>query len=145
MPTEAEIKRITELRDAGLSLEEIGEELKKDKSTISRWFKSVGIDCNSVLQRCNTKRAVEAKRNYDHERRLELNNKFFNKIEDMLDLAKTPNDLRALATPYGVASDKRTILEGQNPNAGFAASDKSIDERLDNLARRRAERKAATD
>jgi hypothetical protein len=32
----------------------------------------------------------------------------------MLDEAKTPNDLRALATPYGVASDKRALLEGSS-------------------------------
>lgn len=111
MPTEDEIKRITELRDQGYSLGEIGEKLKKDKSTISRWFKSIGLDCNAVLQRCTTKKATEAKRTYDRERRLALNDLWFEKIEKMLLDAKDSKTLRELATPYGVAEDKRSILE----------------------------------
>ncbi len=111
MPTEEEIKRITELRDKGYSLEEIGEELNKDKSTISRWFKALGIDCNELLQRCATKKATEAKAIYDRERRLRLNDLWFEKIEKMLIEAKDANTLRALATPYGVAEDKRQLLE----------------------------------
>ena len=117
MPTEDEIKRITELRDQGYSLGEIGEKLKKDKSTISRWFKSIGLDCNAVLQRCTTKKATEAKRTYDRERRLALNDLWFEKIEKMLLDAKDSKTLRELATPYGVAEDKRSILESDNVKA----------------------------
>lgn len=111
MPTEKEIERITKLRDEGKSLGEIGEELKKDKSTISRWFKSLGIDCNEVLQRCTTKRATEAKVNYDLSRRMELNNKFFKRLDEFVDQKITARDFKELMVAYGILEDKRQLLE----------------------------------
>ena len=111
MPTEDEIKRITELRDQGYSLEEIGEKLKKDKSTISRWFKSIGLDCNAVLQRCTTKKATEARRTYDKARRLELNDRLFTRLEEFLDSQVTTREYKDLMVSYGILEDKRSLLE----------------------------------
>lgn len=111
MPTEDEIKRITELRDQGYSLEEIGEKLKKDKSTISRWFKSIGLDCNAVLQRCTTKKATEARRTYDKARRLELNDRLFTRLEEFLNGPVTPRDYKDIMVSYGILEDKRSLLE----------------------------------
>jgi DNA-binding transcriptional MerR regulator len=111
VPTEDEIKRITELRDQGYSLEEIGEKLKKDKSTISRWFKSIGLDCNAVLQRCTTKKATEARRTYDKARRLELNDRLFTRLEEFLNGPVTPRDYKDIMVSYGILEDKRSLLE----------------------------------
>lgn len=111
MPTEDEIKRITELRDQGYSLGEIGEKLKKDKSTISRWFKSIGLDCNAVLQRCTTKKATEARRTYDKARRLELNDRLFTRLEEFLNGPVTPRDYKDIMVSYGILEDKRSLLE----------------------------------
>jgi hypothetical protein len=115
VPSKEEIERITRLRDEGRSLEEIGEELKKDKSTISRWFKGLGIDCNEVLQRCTTKRATEAKVNYDLARRMELNNKFFKRLEEFTDEKITARDFKDLMISYGILEDKRALLEPPKP------------------------------
>ena len=133
-------KKIKKLKDDGLSQHKIAKKLGIAQSTVSDYLKSIGYECD----RSQTKKASEVKADYDKERRLSLNNKFFIKIEQMLEEAKTPADLRALATPYGVASDKRSLLEG-NSNVIIGVSEQSIDERLESLARRRAERKAATD
>lgn len=111
MPTEDEIKRITELRDQGYSLGEIGEKLKKDKSTISRWFKSIGLDCNALLQRCTTKKATEARRTYDKARRLELNDRLFTRLEEFLNGPVTPRDYKDIMVSYGILEDKRSLLE----------------------------------
>jgi DNA-binding transcriptional MerR regulator len=111
VPTEDEIKRITELRDQGYSLGEIGEKLKKDKSTISRWFKSIGLDCNAVLQRCTTKKATEARRTYDKARRLELNDRLFTRLEEFLNGPVTPRDYKDIMVSYGILEDKRSLLE----------------------------------
>jgi transcriptional regulator with XRE-family HTH domain len=133
-------KKIEKLKKDGLSQHKIAKKLGIAQSTVSDYLKSIGVPSDQS----RTKKAIDAKADYDTERRLSLNNKFFIKIEKMLDEAKTPNDLRALATPYGVASDKRALLEG-SPNANISVSDQSIDERLEALAIRRAERKAAAD
>jgi len=133
-------KKIEKLKKDGLSQHKIAKKLGISQSTVSDYLKSIGVPSDQS----RTKKAIDAKADYDRERRLSLNNKFFIKIEKMLDEAKTPNDLRALATPYGVASDKRASLEG-SPNASIRVSDQSIDERLEALAIRRAERKAAAD
>lgn len=129
MPTEDEIKRITELRDQGYSLGEIGEKLKKDKSTISRWFKSIGLDCNAVLQRCTTKRATEARRTYDKARRLELNDRLFTRLEEFLNGQITPRDYKDLMVSYGILEDKRSNLDPViSDNKGVAALDIYIEE-----------------
>jgi transcriptional regulator with XRE-family HTH domain len=133
-------KKIEKLKKDGLSQHKIAKKLGIAQSTVSDYLKSIGVSSDQS----RTKKAVDAKADYAKNRRLLLNNKFFIKIEKMLDEAKTPNALRALATPYGVASDKRALLEG-SPNVGISVSDQSIDERLEALAIRRAERKAAAD
>lgn len=134
-------KKIKALKADGLSQHKIAKKLGIAQSTVSDYLKSIGVSSD----RSTTKNASDAKADYDLERRLELNNKWFKKIEEMLDEAETPNDLRALATPYGIASDKRSILDVGRGNGSLGVSSESIDERLADLARRRAERKAATD
>lgn len=121
MPTEEEIQKIIELYDNGngLSQGQIADEMGRSKSTINKWLHKI-LDgesfANEEEQKKNqTKNATAAKRTYDRERRLELNNLFFEKIETMLKDATDPNVVRTLAIPYGVACDKRAALE---PNEG---------------------------
>lgn len=117
MPTESEIKRIIELYDNGngLSQGQIAEELGRSKSTINKWLHKIlqgETFANEDEQKRNqTKNATAAKRTYDRERRLALNDMWFEKIETMLKNANDANTMRALATPYGVACDKRAALE----------------------------------
>jgi len=149
MPTEEEIRRIIELYDNGngLSQGQIAKELNRSKSTIHEWLKGLGlIDPNGSGERSQTKRATEAKADYDAARQIELGNKFFNRIDEFLDVDITPSDLRSLTIAYGVIVDKRALLDGRPTGSlDVNVSGKSIDERLTELAARRAERQRAAD
>lgn len=114
MPTEPEIRKITELHDAGLSLGQIAEEVGCNKSTVSRLLKKLGIECNAS-QRCATKNATNAKRTYDLARRLELNDKFFKRLDEFVDNPLTARDFKELMVAYGILEDKRQLLEPIKP------------------------------
>ena len=107
MPTEDEIKRIIALHEDGKSQREIAKEFDKSVG----WVNGILKRLNVSSERSQTKKATEAKRTYDRERRLALNDLWFEKIEKMLLEAEDSRTLRELATPYGVAMDKRSILE----------------------------------
>ncbi|OPY49328.1 MAG: hypothetical protein A4E49_03151 [Methanosaeta sp. PtaU1.Bin112] len=111
MVTPAIGKKIQKLKAEGLSQHKIAKKLHIAQSTVSDYLKSIGYKSDQS----KTKKAVEAKAEYDRTRRRNLNNKFFEKIEQMLEIAKTPADLRALAIPYGVAEDKRAALDPPVP------------------------------
>lgn len=111
MVTPAIGKKIKKLKAEGLSQHKIAKKLHIAQSTVSDYLKSIGVPSDQS----KTKKAVEAKAEYDRARRLELNNKFFDKIEQMLDKVETPADLRALAVPYGIAEDKRAALDPPIP------------------------------
>lgn len=107
MPTEDEIQRIIALHEDGKSQREIAKEFDKSVG----WVNGILKKLNVSSERSQTKKATEAKRTYDRERRLALNDLWFEKIEKMLLEAEDSRTLRELATPYGVAMDKRSILE----------------------------------
>lgn len=100
-------KKIKKLKDDGLSQHKIAKKLGIAQSTVSDYLKSIGVPSDQS----KTKKAVETKKTYDRERRLALNDLWFEKIEKMLLEAEDSRTLRELATPYGVAMDKRSILE----------------------------------
>ena len=114
MPSENEIKQITELHDLGYSQGQIAKEMGKGKTTINRWLQGLGLLNGTEPERSGTKKATDAKRTYDRERRLALNDLWFEKHEKMLLEAEDSKTLRELATPYGVAMDKRSNLEPQD-------------------------------
>lgn len=107
MPTEDEIQRIIALHEDGKSQREIAKEFDRSVG----WVNGILKKLNVSSERSQTKKATEAKRTYDRERRLALNDLWFEKIEKMLLEAEDSRTLRELATPYGVAMDKRSILE----------------------------------
>lgn len=107
MPTEDEIQRIIALHEDGKSQRKIAKEFGKSVG----WVNGILKKLNVSSERSQTKKATEAKRTYDRERRLALNDLWFEKIEKMLLEAEDSRTLRELAIPYGVAMDKRSILE----------------------------------
>ncbi len=115
MPTEQEIETIIGLWNQNKTYGEIANAINGPKSTVQGWIQSLikkdVIKPRTESVRTNTKKATEAKRTYDRERRLALNDLWFEKIEKMLREAEDSRTLRELATPYGVAMDKRSILE----------------------------------
>lgn len=125
MPSEDEIQRIIQLWEEEKSVRDIAKELNGTKSTVWRWIdgllkdgkiKPRNYENGTGSGRPNTKNATNAKKNYDRIARLELNNKWFIKIEEQLEKAQDSKTLRELAIPYGVAEDKRHLLEPQGIN-----------------------------
>ena len=146
MPTEEEINKIVELHKSGLSQGQIAKEMDKGKGTINRVLKGLGLTNGTLAERSNTKRATEAKADYNLQRQIELGNKFFERIDELMDSKVPPSDLRSLAVTYGIIVDKRALLDGRpTGNLDVNVSGKSIDERLAELAARRDARKAPAD
>jgi len=146
VPTEEEINKIVELHKSGLSQGQIAKEMDKGKSTINRVLKGLGLTNGTLAERSNTKRATEAKADYNLQRQIELGNKFFERIDELMDSKAPPSDLRSLAVTYGIIVDKRALLDGRpTGNLDVNVTGKSIDERLAELAARRDARKAPAD
>ena len=146
MPTEEEINRIVELHKSGLSQGQIAKEMDKGKGTINRVLQGLGLTNGTLAERSNTKRATDAKADYTLQRQIELSNKFFKRIDELMDSKAPPSDLRSLAVTYGIIVDKRALLDGRpTGNLDVNVSGKSIDERLAELAARRDARKAPAD
>lgn len=146
MPTEDEIKKIVDLHKSGLSQGQIAKELDKGKGTINRVLKGLGLTNGTMAERSNTKRATEAKADYTLQRQIELGNRFFDRIDELMDSKAPPSDLRSLAVTYGIIVDKRALLDGRpTGNIDVNVSGKSIDDRLAELAARRDARKARAD
>lgn len=146
MPTEEEINKIVELHKSGLSQGQIAKEMDKGKGTINRVLKGLGLTNGTLAERSNTKRATDAKADYDLQRQTDLSNKFFERIDELMDSKVPPSDLRSLAVTYGIIVDKRALLDGRpTGNLDVNVTGKSIDERLAELAARRDARKAPAD
>lgn len=146
MPTEEEINKIVELHKSGLSQGQIAKEMDKGKGTINRVLKGLGLTNGTLAERSNTKRATDAKADYDLQRQTDLSNKFFERIDELMDSKVPPSDLRSLAVTYGIIVDKRALLDGRpTGNLDVNVTGKSIDERLAELAARRDARKASAD
>ena len=146
MPTEEEINKIVELHKSGLSQGQIAKEIDKGKGTINRVLKGLGLTNGTLAERSNTKRATDAKADYDLQRQTDLSNKFFERIDELMDSKVPPSDLRSLAVTYGIIVDKRALLDGRpTGNLDVNVTGKSIDERLAELAARRDARKAPAD
>lgn len=150
MPSEEEINKIIDLHNQGKSQGQIAKELGRSKSTINEWLGKIihgEAFANEAERKIEqTKNATEAKKDYDLQRQIDLGNRFFARIDELMDSKAPPSDLRSLAVTYGIIVDKRALLDGRpTGNLDVNVSSKSIDERLAELAARRAERKAPAD
>lgn len=65
--------------------------------------------------------------NYDRTYRIKLNNRLFNKINDMISTVEGPNGLKSLSVAYGIAEGQRHILEPTIPNNDVAEIDRLIE------------------
>lgn len=131
MPTEEEIQKIIDLHEKGKSQRDIAKEFDKSVGWVNGILKKLNVNS----ERSQTKNATAAKRTYDRERRLALNDLWFEKIEKLLTEAKDGKSLRELAIPYGVAEDKRSILEPLQPDgtkSGLAEMREAIHEERKN-------------
>ncbi len=142
MPTDEDIARIIALHEEGKSQRDIAREFDKSVGWVNAVFKKLNIQS----ERSDTKRATEAKADYNLQRQIELGNKFFERIDELMDSKAPPSDLRSLAVTYGIIVDKRALLDGRpTGNLDVNVTGKSIDERLAELAARRDARKAPAD
>jgi hypothetical protein len=116
VPTEEEISKVVELWDLGKSYSEIANQLNnKPRSTVQGWIESL-IKIGRIVPRTNgvhtnTKNAHNARKTYTRERRLALNDAFYEKICDMMKDVDKPSGLRDLAVSYGIIEDKRSLIE----------------------------------
>lgn len=105
-------------------------------STVQRIAEAEGIDSGYTAPQ----KANAARRDYALAGRLELGNAMFDAVEEMLGKAKTPGELKDLATTFGILTDKRRLDDGEATNRTENV-DPSRRERfrknLDELAERR--------
>jgi hypothetical protein len=133
VPTEEEISKVVELWDLGKSYSEIANQLNnKPRSTVQGWIESL-IKIGRIVPRTNgvhtnTKNAHNARKTYTRERRLALNDAFYDKVCNMLKDVDKSSALRDLAVSYGIIEDKRTLLEPPTGTNGVAAIDSYIEE-----------------
>ncbi len=130
MPSEDEIKRITELHDKGLSQGQIAKEMGRSKSTINGWLKSIFGESFAPNERTIEQKKEQTKNatTYNLQKRLELNDKFFKKLNTFVDSDKiTPRDYKDLMVAYGILEDKRQLLEPIKPEQAKTKLDALIE------------------
>jgi hypothetical protein len=131
---------------SGESQNAVARRLGCSVGTVNRVAKLNGLECHSVQKMPLPPEAARAAADYCLERRLALLNKVFDKAEELIDVATTPNKLQALCISLGILIDKRRLEDGEvtartEVNGGDARE--RIARRLDELAARRAEKAAA--
>lgn len=107
MPTEEDIRKIIALHESGKSQRDIAREFDKSVG----WVNGVLKKLNVSIERSQTKNATAAKRIYDRARRLELNDRLFERLEKFLDSKVSARDYKDLMVSYGILEDKRSLLD----------------------------------
>jgi len=109
IPEEVEKKIVEAIKEGKKTYQEIANEFNVAKSTVSAVAKRNNIQREQFV----TKKAVEAKKKWDKQRRLELLGKFFDKCNVMLFQIEEPRELKDLMTALGIAIDKARLEEGE--------------------------------
>lgn len=126
MPSEEEISQIIELWNLGKSYGEIANHLNGKRSTVQSWIEGLlkkgKIQPRTNGVHTNTKNANGARKTYTRERRLALNDLFYDKICEMAIAVKSTRDLKDLAISLGIIEDKRHLLEPMQSNGKGAAA-----------------------
>ena len=94
---------------AGTSVGETVRLYRVGKASVPRIAADAGLD----LDRSRTQKITAASVDYKLERRLELSNKLFAKLETLLDGELGPAQLQPLVVAYAVLTDKRRLEEGE--------------------------------
>lgn len=134
--TSEERERIVRLLKEGKSQGKTAKEVGRHVSTVNRIAKAEGIDSNIAA----TKKAIEAKRDYDLAERLLLLNEGFDKARDILPEIKEPKDLQAWMIAVATGIDKRRLEDGEATHRGETIDPerrKRMRESLDEVAAQR--------
>jgi hypothetical protein len=108
---EEEEKQIADALRAGKKPDQIHKETGRGKSVIYRIMESIGLSNGPSGPTVRTKKANEVKSSYSRERRLELNDRFFKRLEGFVEQPITARDFKELMVAYGILEDKRSLLE----------------------------------
>jgi hypothetical protein len=106
-----EEKQIADALRAGKKPDQIHKETGRGKSVIYRIMESIGLSNGPSGPTVRTKKATEAKSIYNREKRLELNDTFFKRLEGFVEQPITARDFKELMVAYGILEDKRALLE----------------------------------
>ena len=110
--TEEERDRIVAYLKEGKSQGWIAREVGRSKDSVSRIAQESGIETD--VRR--TKKATEAKQDYDQAERLKLLNEGFDKARELLGDIKQAKDLQAWTVAMGTLVDKRRLEDGEATN-----------------------------
>ena len=112
--TAAERDRILGLADGGASTVDVANLTGRPQQTVSHVIRSAGLD----LVRSRAERMRRASQDFSSIRRLEMGNRFAEKLSDLLEMdvldEKQASAMRNLAVSFGVLTDKRRLEEGQS-------------------------------
>ena len=95
------------LADTGVN--ETARLFKCDKATVSRIASSMGVDA----QQAAVKKAQVAGALYAKERRLQLSNTLFQKLEQLLAGVEPNDSFKDLVMAFAILTDKRRLEEGE--------------------------------
>ena len=94
---------------AGAGVCEAARTYRVSKSSVSNIARAAGLD----TEQPSTKKAHRAAATYSLAKRLELSNRLFAKVEELLDGDLEPQQLQQLATAYAIVVDKRRLEENE--------------------------------
>jgi len=131
---------ILEALQSGESQNSVARRLGCGPATVNRIAKRNGLEYTAP------KHAAEARRDYAFAERIQLVNKLFDKLSEMVEGPLTPNGLQALSISFGILTDKRRLEDGdvtaRTEVTGGDARER-IASKLDELATRRRATDAA--
>lgn len=137
---------ILEALQRGESQKSVARRLKCGVATVNRVAQRNGVEPVPFQKIPPSPEVLAAASDYCLERRITLLNKVFNKAEDLIDAAKTPHALQALAIAVGILIDKRRLEDGEvtaRTEVSGGAARERLASRLDELAARRREKAAS--
>lgn len=124
--------------------EAVGEDLGVSGRTVMRWADSQGLPLGELSRDiAKTRAATEATEGYGLARRLELSNRLFSKLGEVVETSIEPSGLKDLATAFGILTDKRRLEEGQateRTESSVTDLRSRVESRLDELAQRRQQK-----
>ncbi len=131
-----ERREIADAVRAGGRRNEIARKFGRSPGAVSK----IAAACGVEFDRVQTEKATRAAKDYALAGRLELGNAMFDAVGEMLGSAKTPQELKDLATTFGILTDKRRLDDGEATNRTESVSPERrqrMKESLDEVAAQR--------
>lgn len=131
----------------GESQNAVARRLRYSPATVNKVAKANGLnEYHSPSKRPLPPEIQAVADDYSLERRIRLLNRVFDKAESLIETAKTPHALQALAISLGILIDKRRLEDGEvtaRTEVSGGAARERLASRLDELAARRGAKAAA--